>query len=158
MLNKTDLVEREEIEKVRDLLAEINPHVPIHLCSYADIDIDVFDLLGRHDAGKGASVAHPCNAAPEDVQSCEFRSPAPLDRKAFYEFLETNKNVVLRAKGAVDFGGESRFVEVVNGHISSRPVPDGMNGQNTALALVLYREQPERFLAGLHRAAVPGQD
>ncbi len=61
-----------------------------------------------------------CTVAPDDVENCELRIDSPVDRKTFYEVLDSYRHNILRGKGIVDFGSDKKYVEVVNGTLFSK--------------------------------------
>ena len=52
LLNKTDLVEPDELEKVKSTIRQINPNAEIHLSTRAEVDLNL--ILGRGSFGPDA--------------------------------------------------------------------------------------------------------
>ncbi len=151
LVNKTDLAPPETIEPLEQSLRAINPSVPIHRVVHAQYPF-TFDMLANpkaHVEQYSSSTTNPAlkNGPPEQMANCEIRATQPLDRKKFYDFLNSHRHHILRGKGIADFGSDKRFVEIVNGTVSSKPASAvGFHtDKGTALSLVLRDANPILF-------------
>ena len=153
LLNKADCVTTEELDAVECAIRKLNPTAEIHHTVKTEFSFDPEKIfLSRKESAKFAdSSLTLCQAPPPDVHNCEFRSNAIMNRVEFYDFLNEYRNRILRGKGIVDFGTDKKYVEIVNGTLSSRPA-DAIHLEcefRTAMSFVLHGISPEEFLAAI---------
>ena len=140
LINKIDLAEPEEIEKVAGELKKLNPGAKQFRTVNCEFPVAESGITaGSEKPERTDSGYHLCTAPPANTESCEIRQLEPLPKLAFFEFLDKFRNRIIRGKGVVDFGGERRFVEVINGAVSAKPVMTDKiaPGVGTAMSLIL---------------------
>ncbi len=145
IINKTDLVNKDAVSKIKKSVSEINPNAGIYEAVKCQIDFD--KLLEQKPKVSGKSINSLCKTAPEYTETYEFRSNSKISKIEFYEFLNKFRNDILRAKGVVDFDGKLIFIEVVNGVVSSRLENLKLEtaGYHTAISFVLLKSKSKEF-------------
>ena len=148
LLNKCDLADNEELDRVTAELREINPRAAIHRTTFAQAPAGVL-LKGafEHDWSK-----EPRTAPDPDVHSIPFLSRGVLDRTRFYRTLESWGGRLLRAKGVVQFDDGQYYVEQSGGPVStSRNLPpSAIDAEHATAFVVVVRDAPEKeILAAL---------
>ena len=107
VINKTDLVDEEELEKLETLLATVNPEARILTSRYARIPLTEVLGTGRFNIEKAASTTRWENAlnvhhTPETeeygISSIVYRARRPFHPRRFAEWVE-GATGILRAKG-----------------------------------------------------------
>ena len=146
VLNKTDLAATGELEKLRAVLAEMNPDAPVFETTYGAIDDEFIEGL-RHREHPGELLQEP----PDPLFSVSFETDRPVDRARFEAVIGELQESLLRLKGWVGFRGDSemRFVELVGDELTIRPAP-GERGA-TRFTVIAWKireaELRERFEA-----------
>ncbi len=125
VINKTDLVGREDIETLRAVLASMNPTAVTTETQFGRIDPDFLGRI-RHRPHHAAPVEQP----PGDIVAVSITRETPLDRGRFYQTLEDLKDHLLRLKGNVDFGSGPRFVELAGTTITETAAAEALLKQN----------------------------
>ena len=155
LLNKTDLVEEENLTAICQQLGALNPSARIFDTSFSKFDLpDDFFYSTPLNQKKHLVNSKLCVKPPENTFSCEFRNKCKIDRRKFYEVLNNCRNQILRGKGIIDFGDERIFIEVVNGVISTR-LAHGMKLDSeypNAMSFVLRNLSDKDFLQKLKTA------
>ena len=141
LLNKCDLAQEPQILEVEEKLRKLTPSAKIVRTSNAVLPLEsaedlVFERgLDEEDAN---SEPHLCKAPPEHTESMELRSLRPLPKARFYEFLDSCRNNIIRAKGIADFGDSRRYVEVVNGAVTAKSAEGiDLGSEGTAICIIL---------------------
>ncbi len=139
LLNKCDLVDEAAQDAVEKALKELNPSAEIIRTRDGVLPISKPEELVRNAASPlDDAKLHLCKAPPENTDKLELRSIRPVPKEAFYKFLDSRRDRILRAKGVVDFGDSKRFIDVVNGGVSSRSAEGIDLGEGgTALCVIL---------------------
>ena len=121
LLNKTDLVQPDELADVEKRIRAINPYAKIHRTERSKVELN--DVLGRgaFELDRILSLEpdfleeghhHDHN---EDVKSISLTTDKPLDSEKFFKWLQyvsqSQGTDILRLKGILDMKGEDqRFV------------------------------------------------
>jgi G3E family GTPase len=118
ILNKADLVSRQEKQEICDWLKQVIPDARIVEASYGRLPPEL--LLGRHpasDARLRRRAGREQRAEPRlphevGYSSCSWTSEEPINENAFYRWAGELSPTVLRAKGILHFRSHpgSRFV------------------------------------------------
>ncbi len=116
VLNKVDLVDEAELERLRRALRELNPQAPLAEVSHGRIGEDFLWGL-THRPLTGAALREP----PDPVFSESFRARRPISRTSFVAAVNELSENILRLKGYLDFGQGPRYVELVGGQLLERP-------------------------------------
>ena len=121
LLNKTDLVGDDGLERVEERIRKINPYTKITRTSrcVAPLDeilgLDAFSLERVLEFEPDFLESDHDHEHDDDVTSISFTSDIPLDFKKFQswfsELLQTKGQDILRSKGILEFEGiEERYV------------------------------------------------
>jgi len=122
VLNKTDLVERDLLEKVEAKIRSLNKYAKLHLSERAGVEIDnvlsrgAFDLKRLMEIEPGFMDEDPEDHEHDDtISSVSLKSTLPIQSDKFSEWMRTfiqERGVdVLRTKGILALAGqEQRYV------------------------------------------------
>jgi G3E family GTPase len=152
VVNKCDLANELQLQKVERKLTELNPGAEIIRAEYGRIDFTESAIreLGKRSISTLSDRLQLCSEAPGETVSYEFRSENNLDRIVFYQLLDKYRNMILRGKGIIEFADGRFYVEVVNGVVSSKPAGNLTipSGHRHAMSFVLRQnEQANDFQA-----------
>lgn len=122
IVNKTDLVSSEDLEKLHEELRALNAHAPIVYAQYGAVD---FEKLLSEEAMSEAWNSHAAMAAtpPAGMVSASLETPQLLNEREFRAFLSTLPETLLRGKGTVCFGERAVFLEWIVDGWHEREVP-----------------------------------
>lgn len=118
LLSKTDLAEPEQVEALRQRLAQINRRAPLRVVEHGRIDLaELLDIRG-FNLNADIAVAPllrplvPLGLPADRIRTLVLSSDQPLDMarlSAFMEdLLERHGNALLRYKGVLDVAGDER--------------------------------------------------
>ncbi len=125
LLNKTDLLNDEQIAQVTDGLRNIQKEADIIPCVNGNVDLEL--LLDREDFDfddvlASSSVQQALNECePDDAKACVdeygistfvFEERAPFNRDAFNSFLEDYPEELIRTKGYIWFSDDHKHVQL----------------------------------------------
>jgi G3E family GTPase len=128
VLNKTELVDADELRTIESRLRSINPLAPVHRAQRADVDLDKVLGRGAFDLGRLASLeaapghadgghrhdadCHHRHHHDGDIESISLSATTPMDGERISDWLNAlvaARGVdILRAKGIIDVSGEDR--------------------------------------------------
>lgn len=133
LLNKTDLVEPEQLAEVEGRLRTVNDVAPIIRTSFGRVDPEIVFGIGRT-----RPAARPSHEHATPFRSMAYVSQRPLDRAAFEAFLEgLDPAAVLRAKGFVRFADRTHLFNYVTGRWDFEP----FDAERTELVFIGPRER-----------------
>ncbi|KQO43505.1 MULTISPECIES: GTP-binding protein [unclassified Methylobacterium] len=121
LLNKADLVEPADLDRVEGLIRSINPYAKVHRTSRCDVALDqvldrnAFDLSRILDIEPDFLEEGHHHHHDDEMQSVSARIDGPVDPEKFMPWISTLTQVqgpdILRCKGIVAFPNEpKRFV------------------------------------------------
>ncbi|WP_027170939.1 GTP-binding protein [Methylobacterium sp. 10] len=121
LLNKADLVEPADLDRVEGLIRAINPYAKVHRTSRCDVPLDqvldrnAFDLSRILDIEPDFLEEGHHHHHDDEMQSVSARIDGPVDPEKFMPWISTLTQVqgpdILRCKGIVAFPDEpQRFV------------------------------------------------
>ncbi|WP_019906738.1 GTP-binding protein [Methylobacterium sp. 77] len=121
LLNKADLVEPADLDRVEGLIRSINPYAKVHRTSRCDVALDqvldrnAFDLSRILDIEPDFLEEGHHHHHDDDMQSVSAKIDGPVDPEKFMPWISTLTQVqgpdILRCKGIVAFPDEpQRFV------------------------------------------------
>ncbi|MEJ8546153.1 CobW family GTP-binding protein [Brevibacillus borstelensis] len=139
LLNKSDLVAPDALEKVKAKIAELNPHAPIHVTIQGDMDLNQLLQVKRiaekiaserdDDRTKGPVLQKSIgkmsalervkqslgltSSEPSlynSIETFSYRFTRPVDAEKFEDFLWDLPKNVYRAKGYVLFAGRDELI------------------------------------------------
>ncbi|KQP28244.1 cobalamin biosynthesis protein CobW [Methylobacterium sp. Leaf102] len=121
LLNKADLVEPADLDRVEGLIRSINPYAKVHRTSRCDVPLDqvldrnAFDLSRILDIEPDFLEEGHHHHHDDEMQSVSARIDGPVDPEKFMPWISTLTQVqgpdILRCKGIVAFPEEpQRFV------------------------------------------------
>jgi len=108
VINKVDRVGKDEVGRLKEILARLNPDARIILSQFGRVDFDEIVNTGLFDMEKATNAPGWLKEArgesvPESVEygisSFVFRARRPLHPERFAKFLRTEHDGVLRGKG-----------------------------------------------------------
>jgi G3E family GTPase len=143
ILNKTDLVSGDELQRLRTLLGELNPRA---------VAIDT--RYGRLPAGFLKTLVHRryietfAEQPPADIVAASIGSQEVFDRAKFYTAVTALKENLLRLKGHIRFPEGLRFVELAGTVFTETDPADGYPGDTafTAIAWKIERQTLKEHL------------
>lgn len=135
LINKTDLVDADGLEKIVSRLESINHRAPIVHCRHGDINPGLLYGVDPLARGKRSGRQSPEPAGPhghqthleDKIDSHKITLPYPLERSGFIDLVETGlPETLLRAKGVVQFHGETvpRVFQFVGGRFEISDLED----------------------------------
>lgn len=143
VINKTDLVQDGDVEKLKAVLADINPDAPMIATDYGKIPYDFVAGL-KHVRAKDRAATEP----PKDIIAVSFETDKKVSRKIFEKVVSGLGEKILRLKGNVEFDYASRFVEVVYDRLMVKEPCENLKGK-TAFTVIAWgiEKQPlvEKF-------------
>ncbi len=116
LLNKTDLVDEENLIDLETFVQKLNPDAKIHRTQQGQLDPSLLINTGLYDYERGAEAENwdlEWNQPSSEVEeygfaSFAFRSEALMDWEAFDQFLNNPAyNLVTRSKGIVFFNNHN---------------------------------------------------
>ena len=121
LLNKTDLIESENLESVENRIRKINPYAKIIRTARCDAPLDEVVGLNAFSLDRVLEVepdfldSDHDHEHDDDITSVSFVSETPLDFEKFQSWfgkvLQTRGQDILRSKGILDFDGlDERYV------------------------------------------------
>jgi len=126
IINKVDLVDPADVERIRQRIARLNERAEIATSSYAEVNLDsilgieAFELSKRAATDPGFLDTHYHHSHDPDVMSVTVRVPGELDEDLLRAFAERTAADfgpdLLRWKGIIALSGESRKVALQGVH------------------------------------------
>ncbi len=145
VVNKTDLISKRELSRLRAILAEINPDAPMTSVDNGKADAAFLDAL-THRARELIAIKRP----PKNVVSASFEADGPIDRGRFMKMVEKFGSRLLRLKGNILFHDGLRFVELVGDAVSEKPPCDTLS-ENTSFSVIAWKIPAERLQRQLQK-------
>jgi G3E family GTPase len=134
VINKTDGVPEAELDRLAEVLRELNPRAPQIRVTYGRVP-EEFWLHLRHTP----PAELPAERPPPEIVAVSVQSELAVDRRGFADAVQRLGPRLLRLKGNVLFtDGPKRFVEVVSGEIREREASASM-GAGTAFSAIGWR-------------------
>lgn len=118
LVNKGDLITKEQLEEVEENIKELNPRAHLVRTDHCKADLDI--LFGV-DAEPKHLEKTPRTS--KDLEYVTFTTTKPINKERFLEFLEHLPPELYRAKGFVLFPGESQLFNYVAGRVTLEPFP-----------------------------------
>ena len=125
ILNKTDLLTREQLREVKEGLRELQQEAEMIECVKGEVDLDVilnredfdFDEVEAYSAVQRAlnQCEHEDEKACVDeygISSFVFEEKRPFNRAAFNKLIEEYPEVLIRTKGYVWFSDDWKHVQL----------------------------------------------
>ncbi|KQO55840.1 cobalamin biosynthesis protein CobW [Methylobacterium sp. Leaf469] len=162
LLNKADLVEPADLDRVEGLIRSINPYAKVHRTSRCDVPLDqvldrnAFDLSRILDIEPDFLEEGHHHHHDDEMQSVSARIDGPVDPEKFMPWISTLTQVqgpdILRCKGIVAFPEEpQRFVfqgvhQILDGDLQG-PWKDG-EARVSRVVFIGRKLDPEAIRAG----------
>lgn len=116
IINKCDLADAADIEKIKDTVSAINPDASVHEASYGRIDMP--------DACYTIKTPAPSQNTPRDRPQTEI---IPLDhaltRQEADNLIQDIQKRAYRAKGFATIDGQKCYIDIVGGDYTVTPFP-----------------------------------
>lgn len=144
VVNKTDLAATVDVQTLRKLLEEMNPHAPQVETEGAAVPGAWLDAISHRD--HGGQVA---GEKPARLYSANFQHEGRLDRTGLEALVADLGEKLLRLKGNADFGAGPVFVELVGGDlmVHDRRTAVQLGGSGTNLSAILWDVGPDAWTA-----------
>ncbi|KQP58363.1 CobW family GTP-binding protein [Methylobacterium sp. Leaf112] len=162
LLNKADLVEPADLDRVEGLIRSINPYAKVHRTSRCDVPLDqvldrnAFDLSRILDIEPDFLEEGHHHHHDDEMQSVSAKIDGPVDPEKFMPWISTLTQVqgpdILRCKGIVAFPEEpQRFVfqgvhQILDGDLQG-PWKDG-EARVSRVVFIGRKLDPEAIRAG----------
>ena len=117
LLNKTDMVSRDVLERLRDLLADAAPFSTVVETVFCNIAPALILGLERRPMGDRPAMhekVEQLTGHSGRYRSWSIDTPQPLDRERFNAFAEKLPSICIRAKGILWFSDEPDVAKVFN--------------------------------------------
>ena len=127
LLNKTDLVEPAEQERVLAALRELNPVSPIYAAAFGEIDMVFLEEdLSRYRYAAGEPSLNSSESKPKTLV---LRTAGPVQQAELDAFLRELAPQCWRMKGFLPLDTGWRQVDVVGQYIDYKPCPAREQGE-----------------------------
>ena len=113
VLNKVDLIEKRELEKLKLILTEMNSEAPQVETSYGEIP-DGFVGSLSHNIRSEPFLQTP----PDPIFSLALKTEKKVSFDKFSNLIKEKMDKLLRLKGHIDFGDGTEFVELVGENLT----------------------------------------
>lgn len=127
ILNKTDLVEPAEQERVLSALRELNPVSPIYAAAFGQIDMAFLDEDLRKYQYVGGEPS--LNSSESKPKTLVLRTAGPVKQEELNEFLSRLAPQCWRMKGFLPLDTGWNQVDVVGRYIDYKPCPAREQGE-----------------------------
>ena len=140
IINKTDLISKEKIKQIRQLIKSINPKARVLEAVSGAIDLRLIldqDVFLSHI--KEFDESHTHDHVHDQFETFSFSADQPLHPKRFQEFVNTQlPTTVYRAKGFVDLGSKGHHRKYILQVVGTRAeiTYDNWRDSNPATGLV----------------------
>jgi len=115
VLNKVDLVDAAQIEKVEALIGELNPHAQIHRASHAEVNVKALLDMNAFNVDRKLEFApdllNELNTRHHhDIVSCAFRFDRPFDVAKLEALIGVlaEREQIYRSKGILSVAGNDK--------------------------------------------------
>ena len=156
LLNKIDLVDATEIERLEKRLHEINPTAAIVRTERCRIDPELLFGIGRDKKvarfGPGSPAPATAHRHQPEFESFAFSSEKAFSRDCFERFADNLPAAVIRAKGFVRFADGAQLFNFVAGRWDLEPF-EAHRSELVFIGKKIAAEK-ERILGGLDDCAV----
>ena len=112
VINKTDLVSEQEVDRLKAVISDYNSDAKIYTTQWGELLPDFIDEIS-HIKRSGEQL----ETAPEPVFSLSFSEKRCVNEADFLHLISDMGEKLLRLKGNIDFGKGSEYFEVVAGQI-----------------------------------------
>lgn len=122
IVNKTDLVDEEELKKIHGVIRSLNTEAEIIDAINGKVELDklmntnTFDyekastFSGWYKELQGSGIEHTPETEEYGISSLTYKSRLPLHPQKFYDFIKNLDNNIVRAKGYFWLGTKNDFV------------------------------------------------
>jgi len=114
IINKVDLQNQDEIDKIEKLIKEINPESYIIKTEFAHIDENIVNSLKDNERPPEEST----NTQESRPKTLVLKSNEVLDENSLYNFLEEMGEVTYRIKGFANTNNGSKEISVVGKNVN----------------------------------------
>ena len=149
VINKTDLVDADEIAQLQQLVCGINPHAAVMTTEYGKVPWKFLSALQHNPASAEQGLQ---NAPPSNIVAVAFENGEIFDKDLFDAVVTEHAERILRLKGNIKFGLGVRFVEMVSGQaIDKAPKADL---PETSFVVIGYGISKQQLCDAFSRAMV----
>ena len=149
LINKTDLIPKDKVKQIRQLIRSINPKARILETSHGEIDLHLVldqDVFLSHNPDM--TEHHDHEHVHESFETFSFEADQPLHPMRFQEFVNTQlPTSVYRAKGFIDLGSKGHHRKYILQVVGTRAeiTYDNWHDETPATRLVFIgRDMPKK--------------
>ncbi len=139
VVNKTDLADDGDLDKLKSVLVDINPDAQIVFAENGDTSLGFVEQL-QHTR----LPAELIQSAPEKIIACSFKTDKVVERDEFLKCIEQLDRKILRLKGNVDFGNGCLFTEIVYDRYTEKDSCQAL-GSTTAFTVIAWDIEKENL-------------
>lgn len=114
IINKMDLQNQDEIDKIENLIKDINPESYIIKTEFAHIDQNIFNALKDNERPPEEST----NTQESRPKTLVLKSNEVLDENSLYDFLEEMGEFTYRIKGFANTNNGTKEISVVGKNVN----------------------------------------
>lgn len=120
IINKSDLVDQEQLQKLVSLIHGLNPDHPVEITRYGKADMTkLIDL-----AATWQSIIQMDETPPDDITSITLVAAKPLDKEEVMQLIRCNAHNLLRGKGFIKTAKQDYFVELVGDRLFTKAMTE----------------------------------
>ncbi|AQQ71105.1 putative GTP-binding protein YjiA [Limihaloglobus sulfuriphilus] len=137
VINKVDLINGEELERLKEIIAGYNKEAPVVTASYGEFEPSALDNI-KHIVRGGDMATEP----PADIIAVAVKNSARADRQKFMSLIDQLSENILRLKGNIEFTDKSSYVEIVGKDLFERPRQENLS-QGSAFTVIAWKLDKE---------------
>ena len=149
IINKIDLVEKQQVEKLAHAVNEISPSVPVIKTSYADIPLEMLTEIRRPNATEDGQLG---DGRPDPLMSITLKETGGFSQNSWQEFRSDLPGEIMRAKGFVKIDDQRYFVETTMDDWRMQKI-DNVNASTNDL-VIIGRKLDEEHIAELFKKKI----
>jgi G3E family GTPase len=138
VINKTDLVSADDIERLKNVMSGLNPKAKITSTANGCIGPDFIESL-THTQKSADTIETP----PENIIAVSFKSDLQVSREKFTAAIDQLGQKLLRLKGNVNMQDAPVFVEVINNRTTETTPNDRLQSKTAFTAIAWKIEKDE---------------
>jgi len=106
ILNKTDLVDDQEVDHIQRLITEINPEAQLHRTRFCRLSQNPLSLVNVVHTKKSIAKAHPPD---KDTKKFSIKTTRSMDPSTLNHLIQSHSDTIYRIKGFIRDGGGIRY-------------------------------------------------
>ncbi len=139
IINKTDLVDENEIETLKKVLKDLNPEAKVTDAVMGNIAVDFVSSL-QHKSRDKKLIEEP----PEDIIAVSVKKDEKMIHDKFKQAVDYLGEKLLRLKGNIVFDDKKAYVEKAGGQYFEKPLNSEID-KNTAFTVIVWKISKEEL-------------